>query len=280
VWVYSQAAGNVSEVDSGSNRVLHATPLSVRPADHRAVIGPVLAADRNGAWIVGVDRRGRGVLTLVPRGGGRRDYVLGGRPVAVAVGLRTIWVLDLGAHADRLLRLDPATGRRTVQARLPVSSRVDTLTYGFGDLWLVSSTTAMLYRIEPRLASVDRVDLGRTAGRPVALLGEVWVDISDDGGHTKLVNPQSLLVDAQTGCCGPSRADGGVGNATAGAFGSVWSYDVGDGEVQRWNPPELAQVIQVTDAPYYDGSCMTSLAASGDAVWVTLAPATNYRCTF
>ncbi|HZP15753.1 MAG TPA: hypothetical protein VFA96_08020, partial [Nocardioides sp.] len=214
-------------------------------------------------------------------GGGRRDYALSGRPVAVAAGHHAIWVLALGGRTDRLLRLDPATARWTVQAHLPVRSGVDTLTYGFGDLWLVSSKTATLYRVDPRLASVDPVDLGHSAGRPVAMRGDVWVGISDRGGGTVLVNPRTLLRDARTGCCpGDVGLVGSVGDQTTGAFGSVWSYDVGDGEVERWNPPDLASVIQVTHSPSYNGSCMTSLAASSDAVWVTLAPASGYACTF
>ena len=280
VWVYSQQDGVVSEVDARTNRVLHATPLSIRPVILRGIMGPVLTADSNGAWIVGVGKSGRSLLTLVPPGGGRRDYVLDGRPVAVVAGLHAIWVLDLGSRGDRLLRLDPATGKLTVQARLPVSSHVDTLTLGFGDLWLASSTTAGLYRVDPRLASVDHVDLGQTAGRPVAMLGDVWIGLSDNNGASVLVDPRTLRVVEEMGCCpGDVGLVGTVGADAAGAFGSVWGYDVGDGEVQRWDPPDLSHVIQVTDAPTYDGSCMTSIATSSDAVWVTLAPAIDYGCS-
>jgi hypothetical protein len=127
----------------------------------------------------------------------------------------------------------------------------------------------------------DHVDLGQTAGRPVAILGDVWVGISDNGGDTVLVDPRTLLVHEDMSCCpGAVGLVGTVGADSAGAFGSVWGYDVGDGEVQRWDPPNLSHVIQVTDAPFYDGSCMTSIAATGDAVWGTLAPAIDYACKF
>jgi hypothetical protein len=165
VWVYSHAAGVVSEVEAQTNRILHTTRISVTPVDLRRVTGPVLAADANGAWIVGVDRRGRSLLTRVLTGGERRDYVLRRRPEAVATGLGAVWVLGGGAHDDRLFRLDPATGTTTVRARFPASSRVDSLTVGFRDVWVVSSSTATLYRVNPRLAAVDRVDLGKTAGQ-------------------------------------------------------------------------------------------------------------------
>jgi len=39
-------------------------------------------------------------------------------------------------------------------------------------------------------------------------------------------------------------------------------------------------VTQVTDAPYYDGSCLTSITAGGGAVWVALAPAVDNACNF
>ena len=273
VWVYSSGAGVISEVDAQTNGVLRTTPISLIPFDLRTAAGPMLAADANGAWLVGVDPRGRSLLTLVLPGGERRNYVLDGRPEAVATGLGAVWVLDRRAHDGELLRLDPATGTMTVQARLPAASQVDSITVGFGDVWLVSSSTATLYRIDPRLAAVDHVDLGQTAGPPAALFGSIWVTLSDNGGDTVVVDPHTLTPH-YLGCCGVASVVGG--------FGSDWSFDVGKGSVQRWDPSTygLDQSIIVTDAPNYGGSCMTSIAASGDAVWVTLAPARNYACNF
>ncbi|MFL5943611.1 MAG: hypothetical protein ACJ75L_10145 [Gaiellaceae bacterium] len=243
----------------------------------------MLAADRSGAWIVGLDDRGRSVLTLVPPGGGRRRYFLGGPsflgdgPLAVAAGLHAVWVLDRGRRGDRLLRLDLATGRLRVEHRFPLSSGVDTLTVGFRDLWLVGSSTATLYRVDPHSGKVAHVDLGRTAGRPVAMAGAVWVIVSNHKVPTVLVDPRTLRV-KQTyndGSIGPLDT---VGADSAGAFRSVWTYDVGHGEVQRWYPPDLGRVIQVTHAPHYDGNCMTSMAAGGGAVWVTLARSEGNGC--
>jgi streptogramin lyase len=273
VWLYSSGAGVVSEVDAHTNHVLHTTPLSVTPVDLRPVAGPVLAADANGAWLVGVDRRGRSLLTLVPTGGGRRNYVLQDRPVAVATGLRAVWVLERGARGEKLLRLDPATGTMAAEARFPASARVDSMTVAFRDVWLVSSSTAMLYRFDPRLAAIDHVDLGQSAARPNALFGAVWVGVSDNGGDTVVVDPKTL-TSYSFGCCAGSMVNGD----NVEAFDSAWSYDVADGEVQRWDPPNLAHVTQITDAPLYDGSCMTSITAGGGAVWVTLAPSVNYSC--
>jgi streptogramin lyase len=198
--------------------------------------------------------------------------------VAVATGLHAIWVLDDGSRFDRLLRLDPATGKVKVQARLPVASRLSSMTVGFGDLWLVGERTALLYRVDPRSGSVHHVILGRRAGRPAALQGNIWVGVTNiRGGETLLVDPSTLLpVNTLDGGVDPT----GIGTNAAGAFRSVWGYDVADGEVQRWHPPNLAGLVDVTHAPKYDGSCMTSLVAGGGAIWVTLAPSLDYTCNF
>jgi serine/threonine-protein kinase len=280
VWVYSLKASMVSEVDAQTNRVLHPPGISVsRPVD-LPLMGPVLAADSYGAWVVGRGHRGKGVLTLVSPDGEQREYPLGGRPVAVVTGLHAVWVLDDGARYDRLLRLDPATGKTTVQARLPASPHTDTLAFGFRDLWAVDSKTAVLYRIDPRLNHVDHLDLGWTrAGRPAALDGNVWVGVSRiRGGKTALVDPNTLQIVWYY----DGGVDLGIGADSAGAFGSVWGFDVAAGQLERWDPPNLAPhgATPVTDAPYLDGSCMTSLAASDGAIWITLAPSINYACNF
>jgi hypothetical protein len=259
-------------VDAQTNRVLRRTRISTTPAVLPTTTGPVLAADRYGAWIVGVDARGRPLLTRVlPDGGRPHTYSLGGRPLAVATGLHAVWVLERGTRLYRLRRLDPATGNWANAARFPLSSGVDTLAVGFGDLWLISSTTAMLYRVDPRSGSKRHADLGQTAGRPVAMTGNIWVNLSDNGGYTTLRDPRNLSeVRNYTGTIGPL---GTIGADEVGAFHSVWSYDVVSGEVDRWHPPNEAAHTPVTHAPLYGGSCMTSMAAAGGAIWVTLAPA-------
>ena len=277
IWTYSPDHGVVTEVDAQTNHVLQERPTSLSPVIHHPLAsGPVLAADAYGAWVVGLDHRGRGVLALVPWGGGRpQRYVLGGRPVAVATGRRSVWVITDGSSTDRLVRLEPATGRMTVQWRFRVSRKVDALSLGFNDVWIVGGKTGRLYRFDPLAHRVNSIDLGQRAGRPAAIFGQIWVGVSDHGyKNIDLVNPRTLepagYLDGGVGT--------GIGSDFATAFGSLWGYDIGRGEVQRWYPPNLGPVVQVTDAPYYDGSCMTSLTAGDRAVWVTLAPSIQSTC--
>ena len=73
------------------------------------------------------------------------------------------------------------------------------------------------------------------------------------------------------------RPLGTIGTDSVGAFSSVWQYDVGRGDVERWYPPDRVKIIPVTDPPTYDGNCITSIAAGGGGIWVTLASAQQLR---
>jgi len=279
VWVYSRRHDVVSEVDAHANRVVRLTPVSARPLIlHPTASGPVLAANSYGAWIVGVDHSGHGVLTLVPRTGGQpHDYRLRGRPVAVTTGAHAVWALVDGSRRDRLIRLNPTNGSQRVQWTFPVSSGADALTYGFKDVWIVGQKNGTLYRFDPRVKSHRQVNLDhpQRAGRPSALSGNIWVGTSSYRYNSiPLVDPSTVQIDGSLDG-GPGT---GIGSATAGAFGAAWDYDVGHGEVHSWHPPNPAASLQVTDQPNFDGSCLTSLAAGGGAIWVTLAPSIDFTC--
>jgi Protein kinase domain len=296
LWVYSNGANRVTEVDAATNSVLDKTQVSVTPPNLQPVgEGPALAADAHGAWLIGIDRHGRSWLTRVLPGGGRESYLLHGGVEAVTTGLGAVWVIDHGVREDRLLRIDPATGTITGQVPLPASSQVDTLTTGFGYVWAVSSSssvTASLYRIDPQTGAISppsdvacysdpkgfihQAQAGSdcspsSTGPPIAMFGRVWVYVTANGDYFVTINPRTLLA-YNNGVIGSLN---GV-SAGVEAFGSVWTYDQADAQVQRWNPSDQdasANWIPVTKPPGLGGSCLTSIAAAGGAVWVTLAPA-------
>ncbi len=274
IWVYNYAGSSVTEIDAATRHVLQTTTATTSPTDLSPFAGPVLAADRGGGWLIGVDQRGRFHLTRVLSGGGRRDYRLEQRPLAVAVGYDAVWVVTRGAHDNQLLRVDPTTGQITQRARFPASSAIDGLTTGLGSVWGVASSTAVLYRINPHSVRITkRTDLGEHATRPEVVLGSIWVGLSDGGGNTAVVNPRTLRFE-DLGCCPPAQDIGTVEN------GSLWTYDAADGIVVRWDPQTYRQVatVHVTDPPFYGGLCLNSIAAGDGAVWVTLAGAVGYHC--
>jgi len=282
VWVYNHLDRTVSEIDAATNDVRHTTALSAWPVDLGLLTGPVLAADEDSAWIVGVTARGRSLLTRVLSGArGAHDYRLDREPRAVAVGEGAVWILGAGKRDYQVLRVDPASGEVTARTRFPASSRIASLDVGLGRVWVVSSSTAILYRIHPRSAAVTgRVDLGRRAGRPTVEHGIVTVGVSDPGRHSLAVDPRTLDTFIEQECC--PLGDGYDGDY---GYGSTWSYDSSAGTVlrfafNRWTGYSLDEAIAVTDPPKFNGGpCLTSLAAGAGAVWVTLAPSVNATCT-
>jgi hypothetical protein len=275
VWVYNEADPSVTEIDAATEAVRHTTRLVAVPRHPDAFEGPVLAADAAGAWLIGVDPRGRSHLTRVfsgPRG--KREYPLEDEPRAVAVGYGAVWVVTRGARSNQVLGIDPATGKVTKRIRFHHSNRIDGLTAGLGSVWVVASSTATLHRIDPRSAAVTgRIDLGKRGARPEVVLGAIWVGLSDLGGGTIVVDPRTLNV-SHLGCCPQER-----GYFTAG-HGSIWTYDSPTGTVERWDGQthQEASNIDVTDPPFYNGLCLTSIAAGAGAIWVTVAANLNYHC--
>ena len=280
VWVYNRLDDTVSEVDAGTSEVRQTTPVSAIPVDHSLLAGPVLAADEDGAWIVGLDGRGRPVLTRVLTGAPTpRDYFLDREPRAVVADEGAVWVLGAGRRDNQVLRVDPTTGEVTARARFPASARLSSLGVGLGRVWAMSSSTAVLYRIDPRSAAVTgRVDLGQRASRPSIEPGVIAVGVSPSG--TLTVDPRTLEVVTWQGCC-----DLAEGYDTVFGHGSEWGYDWDSGTVNRFafnrvTGYSLDEAIAVTEPPRYNGGpCITSIATTADAVWVTLGYSTNSACS-
>jgi Protein kinase domain len=277
VWVYNEVDNSLSEIDAGTGKRRQTTALSATPVDLGFLTGPVLAADAAGAWVIGVDGRGKGVLTGVPSGRtDTHEYRLGVDPRAVAATEGAVWVLGRGRHENYLLRIAPESGRRTGLIRFSGSSAVGSLALGLGAVWVMASSTATLYRIDPRSARVvAQADFGARAGRVSFNSGSVWVHVSDAGGMTLLVDPRTLEVTRSLDCC-PL----GEGGAEAAGFGSAWTNDPSTGTTVRWNAQtyNVAHNFRLTDPPFFGGPCLTSIAAGAGGVWVTVAPAIDWAC--
>ena len=278
VWVFNAAGPSLTEIDVSTNTVVNTTTLLVAPGNPNGAGGPVLAADRAGAWLIGTDPRGGPYLTRVFSGfRGRFEYRLPGKPRAIAVGYGAVWVVVRGALDNHLLRIDPATGRVTNRIRFPRSVPIDGLAAGLGSVWLGASSTATLYRINPGSVRVaDRIDLGgRDAGRPEVVLGSIWFGGGNSPGEqTSILDPRTFDFVGQVGGNGGSE-----GGYDTGGYGSIWDYDTPTGTVVRWDglTHDVASDIRVTAPPRLDGLCLTSLAAGAGAVWVTVsANSMNY----
>jgi len=280
IWVYNRDTATVSEIDAGTRKVRHTTQLSAgATADVSLYAGPVLAADKDGAWFVGAsafaDRPF--LLTRIFSGGGKHEYRLDQEPRAVAAGFGAVWVVVRGKRGSQLLRIDPSTGRVTTRSHFPTSSPIDSIGVGQGAVWVVGSSAGTLYRINPR--SVRRTgerDVGKRASRPWVLEGgRVAVASAYRGGQTTYVDPRTVAVSSvDTSCCPPDWGE------LAWLNGWLWSYDSPTGSVYRQHGgsqlPHAIRVLKST--PYAGGACLTSIAVDRRAIWVTVAPPTGFSC--
>jgi serine/threonine-protein kinase len=276
VWVYNVDGPSVSEVDAATAALLHTTRLGGAPSSPPdAFTGPVLAADEGGAWLVGVDGRQRAYLMRVFSGlRGKREFRLQDEPLAVAVGYGFVWVVVRGSHDNQVLRIDPLTGEITKRHRFPTSSPIDGIAVGLGSVWVVASSRATLFRLDPGSAKLTgQVDLGERAARPEVVPASIWVSVSDYRGNTLVVDPRTLFFE-QLGCCSPKK-----GYFTFG-YGSIWQYDTPSGSVVRYDVRSKQPTFNVLVAgpPVYGGLCLTSIAAGAGAVWVTVAANVAFGC--
>jgi hypothetical protein len=186
-----------------------------------------------------------------------------------------VWVVGHDSRADEVLRIDPFSGRVSATTRLPTSTRIDSIAFGYRAVWVVSSERATLYKINPspmKLAGKLVVAQSR-ATRPEIMTrgGEIWVRVTGGGGTTYRIDPSTKRVY-------DSEIDGPPDwEENQGQLGSLWWYDWPTGAVNRQevaNGPIRA--IRVTRSrPIDGGPCLTSMAVASGSLWVTVAPSSD-----
>ena len=270
VWVYNKGDMSVSEVDAGRNRVLRTVPISgAIPAGCCSLFaGPVLAAGASGAWFVNGGDVGKPQLTHIAADGGKHSYALTLTPTGVAVGHGAVWVVGHRGHDYRLLRIDPASGRVTHTTQFQSGSGVDSIAYGFHRVWVMSSSTSTLYRIDPGSArhagSVVIASWPTTRPEITRYVGAISVRAAGGpgGGTDYDVSPSTLAA----------HNDGNFGPPDSGEYtgvGALWWYDSTSGYVMWQNRPngrviDIPVVHAVTGGP-----CLTSITTGSGNVWVT-----------
>jgi hypothetical protein len=277
IWVYNRGEATVSQIDVDTREVRHTTALSSDATDVSVYAGPMLAADEDGVWFVGAALAGRRrfVLTRILAGGGKHDYRLDQEPRGVAAGFGAVWVVVRGKQGSQLMRIDPSAGRVTRRMHFPLSYPIDSIGVGHGAVWVISSSAGTLYRINPRsVRRSGKVDVGKRAGRPAVVEG-IGVASASGGGQTTFVNPRDLTIDGlDSNCCPPDQGE------LATLRGWLWSYDSPTGSVYRQHGAgEAPRAIRVVRSnPVAGGPCLTSIAVSRGAVWVTAALPTGFSC--
>jgi hypothetical protein len=273
VWVFNEDAMSISEIDARTNRVLRTTPIAGDiPAECCSLsAGPVLAADASGAWFVNGAQYQARLTHIAADTGTKRPHALDLTPTGVAVGGGAVWVVGHRGRHYYLLKTDPATGRVTHTTRFPSNTRVDSIAYGYHAVWVMSSSTTTLYKINPgsgRHAGHVVVAPGARATRPDITPYADWVivDTTWRGGTLYNLNPSTPLIASVNGPYGPPSSEEYTG------VDALWWYDWDNGVVSR----QQAENGHVTDIQVASdataGPCLTSITTGSASVWVTAAP--------
>jgi virginiamycin B lyase len=220
-----------------------------------------LALDGNDAWVTNVGRVEKltansaapvaSVPVTQPRGG-------------MAIEFGALWVAN--CHDASLVRVDLET--QTVAASIPtgIADRAGELsvTTGAGSVWLLTSPSGVLSRVDPKTNAV----VARVVVRPYSFaaafgFGSVWVSNSGGSsisspGSVQRIDPRSNTV-AATIPVGP-----GPRFLAAGSDG-LWTFNQGDGSVSRIDPATNQMVATVpVEVPGLGGD----IAVGAGRVWV------------
>jgi hypothetical protein len=198
-------------------------------------------------------------------------------------------------RGDEVLRINPQSGRVTAK-HFPAFARIDSIVFGYGKIWVLSSKNATLYEIDPRTARL----MGQSvlahhsrAERPEILHGgDISVMVVGDHGAVCNIRP-SLSKDCVQSSVPPGREE------YLGQQGSLWWYDAPMGIVSRqeWVNLHLDRVPVTrfgdtwldrhpawlhhdhAGLPKGGGPCLTSMVEGVLSIWVTVAPLHGSRCT-
>ena len=290
-WVYNLGDKTLSQVDTRTNAIRRTTAISTVPYTVKYHVGPLLAANSAGAWLVGL-RNGKGVVTWILNDGRKQELELDRPALAIAASDDAVWVL--GSHAaegrcpkdwtpplpesvgDVAYRLSPATGQ--LAARVPLPNACGTINGVAADArsaWLFGSIESELFRIDARTSrfagssKLGPGGWGPAGAVPASGGGSVWVHASDKGGRLVGIDPGTLR---------PRRTIASV----PGRFGAVrysdralWWNDAEEGVLLRFDPDTGKLVSSVRVAPESDRERFNSSAIATGAgdVWVTVTPA-------
>jgi DNA-binding beta-propeller fold protein YncE len=289
VWVYSRGAGAITQFDGFSNTRIATIRVSPPAECCSLFTGPVLAANRSGdtAWFVEGGTTGRRALLVRLFADSRTAHKfplpITFTPTGVAAeNDTTAWVVGHDSRGDEVLRIDAGSGRVTAATGVPRSARVDSIAFGYGKAWVLSSAMATLYAIDPRstpkVVKTLHIGPGR-AMRPEIMAPnstDIWIRVTGNNGVQYSIDPHKMT----SGPGGPPGANGSPWwEENEGVFSTLWWYHQPWGIVGRQYKDKgpIRYIWVARHRPRHGGPCITSMAATGGSMWVTLAPVSSDR---
>lgn len=224
-------------------------PSGSPPAGHVPVVEPVGVVVAGGSvWVASA-----GDGTIVRLAPVPAKIEVGSTPLRLVADGALVWASVFGA--DKIVAIDPATGRVVRQVRLP--GQPEGLASGFKDLWVVRQKPPSLTRISPEGKVLHEYALG--AEPRLVTVGQSYVFASNyrDGSISRL-NPRTGDVSTVKVC------DGAQGMAAGGAV--LWVSCTPANQVVAVGQQDL-KVLGRLDLP---GEPDAVHVVDG-AVWVALA---------
>lgn len=176
---------------------------------------------------------------------------IGGPSRVIAAALGSVWTLVVPPHRDRpatLVRLDPNSGRILLRAKVGAPGRdidqvipADTISYGFGSLWITYAATGHVYRLDPQTGkTVAAIKVGHYPQALTFADGKVWVADRQDGAVREIDPTSNRVVGAPLNIAREPASQGRalgdmlwMGSTTD---GTIWLYDPNHDQVVHLDP--------------------------------------------
>jgi YVTN family beta-propeller protein len=249
VWAVNADDRTLSRIDPETREVVRTIGLGTPAVDVAAGAGSVWVADGSEGTLSRVDPRSNAVAETIRVG--EREALVSPVAQAVTVGWGSVW---LTSGADRVLRIDPATG--AVRARIAVPVEPVSLAAAGDALW-VGSLGRRVARIDAGANAVTaRIPVHQSVSAVAAGEGAVWAAVCC--ATVWRIDPLRSLVE-QTISVGSTPSSVAVGE------GAVWVTSYDDGTVTRIDPRtnQAVATIRVGHRPL-------DVAVGDGAVWVAV----------
>jgi serine/threonine-protein kinase len=245
VWVTSAADGTLTRIDPD-------TEMAAKPIRLPAGVSGI-AVGEGSVWVS--SPRTHSVLRLDPGGRLTERISVGGRPGAIVVGGKRVWVVDDAGSGVTAIN---AMGGRVVKRGIPPPATPLRLAAGAAGLWVSSASTG----------AVRRIDLGDAVAGAAIPVGRGPAGITVGGGLIWVANTRADTVSrvdpATRALLGePIQVGEGPGGIDAGTE-TVWVANFREGTVSRIAIDEAETIGDPIDVGHRPGA----VAVGEEAVWV------------
>jgi class 3 adenylate cyclase len=187
-WTANTDAGTVSRVEWANGNLTAIGQAGRRPSDIALTQGRVWIIDRYSNQITALNSRDGSLLDTIPL-----------HASAITGSGSELWIAD--DLAERIVRLDPASGAELMAVDLPAPAGPSDLALAGGSVWVAAPRSGKLYRVDATSGAVADAGIGLDGVRVVeALAHDVWLASPAQDGLARL-DATSGRVDVRVDVC-------------------------------------------------------------------------------